>query len=209
MLHLIYDTETTGLPLDYKAHVHDVDNWPRVVQLAWTIVDDDFDSLCSRNHIMYPMGYEIPEASTEIHGITTAVAVEEGISVPIALAEFALAMDIADIQVGHNVNFDRKNLGAEFIRIGADSVYESAKVMARCCTMFKSTKLCGLRNSKGGMKWPTLQELHFHLFNEEFNDAHDAMADVEATVACYKRLVELGEIDPEMLIAENAAKWHV
>jgi DNA polymerase III epsilon subunit-like protein len=205
MLHLIFDTETTGLPKDYKAHVHDVENWPRVVQLAWTLLDDDFVSLTSRNHILFGV-YDIPDAAAEIHGITTARAEAEGVPADIALTEFAMAQEIADIQVGHNVNFDRKNLGAEFIRSNMDHVYEEGKVMARCCTMFKSTKLCALRNSRGGMKWPTLQELYFHLFDHEFDGAHDALADVMATSKCYQQLIELSIVDPEMIVAETRAK---
>jgi len=208
MLHLIYDTETTGLPLDYKAHVHDVDNWPRVVQLAWILLSDEggLKVLAGRDHIIFPMGYEIPEASTEIHGITNEIAIKEGQPLGIVLSEFAIAQEIADIQVGHNVNFDRKNLGAEFIRQGADHVYEAGKIMPRYCTMFSTTKLCGLRNARNGMKWPTLQELYFHLFNEEFSGEHDAMVDVMATRNCYEQLLKLGHLDPEMIIAETKAK---
>ena len=32
---LIFDTETTGLPLDKNAPLTNFDNWPRVVQIAW------------------------------------------------------------------------------------------------------------------------------------------------------------------------------
>ena len=197
MIHLIYDTETNGLPIDYKAHVHEVDNWPRIVQLAWVLVDDDFETLTCRNHIIKPWfdvlnnrnEWEIPADCAEIHGITTERAINEGIDIKFALAELAVIQDVADVQVGHNVNFDRKNIGAEFIRAGMEDAYEFAKTMARYCTMFKSTKLCGLRNKRGGLKWPTLQELHFKLFLEEFEGAHDAMADVEATRKCYKSLM--------------------
>lgn len=31
---LIFDTETTGLPADYKAPLTNFENWPRLVQLA-------------------------------------------------------------------------------------------------------------------------------------------------------------------------------
>ena len=36
---LIFDTETTGLPRDYNAALTDLDNWPRMVQIAWQLHD--------------------------------------------------------------------------------------------------------------------------------------------------------------------------
>ena len=34
-----FDTETTGLPKEYDAPYTDIDNWPRLVQLAWIVYD--------------------------------------------------------------------------------------------------------------------------------------------------------------------------
>lgn len=33
-MYLFFDTETTGLPKNWKAPVSDLNNWPRLVQLA-------------------------------------------------------------------------------------------------------------------------------------------------------------------------------
>ena len=38
---LIFDTETTGLPLDKNAPLTNFDNWPRMVQIAWQIHDEE------------------------------------------------------------------------------------------------------------------------------------------------------------------------
>ena len=38
-MYLIFDTETTGLPNNWKAPLTDFDNWPRLVQLAWQLHD--------------------------------------------------------------------------------------------------------------------------------------------------------------------------
>ncbi len=37
---LVFDTETTGLPRDWNAPKSDFSNWPRVVQLAWQLYDE-------------------------------------------------------------------------------------------------------------------------------------------------------------------------
>ena len=38
---LIFDTETTGLPRNFKEPISDVDNWPMVIQLAWQLHYED------------------------------------------------------------------------------------------------------------------------------------------------------------------------
>ena len=192
---LIYDTETTGLPKDYKAHVHDLDNWPRLVQLAWIVTDNDGKTLTYRNHII-KTSVPIPTAASDIHGITDEISQSQGIDIIRALVEFRVAAQICDVHAGHNVNFDRKIVGAEFIRYGMEEAYEHMKTSTRICTMIKSTKAVGLRNPGNNRpKWPKLQELYFFLFGENFEDAHDAMADVSATAKCLFELFNRGIID--------------
>jgi hypothetical protein len=43
-----------------------------------------------------------------------------------------------------------------------------------------------------GYKWPKLSELHYALFGKGFVEAHNAAADINATVKCFWRLKELG-----------------
>ena len=38
-MYLFFDTETTGLPKNWKASVTDLNNWPRLVQLAYLFYD--------------------------------------------------------------------------------------------------------------------------------------------------------------------------
>ena len=39
-MYLIFDTETTGLPHNKTAPITDLDNWPRLVQIAWQLHSD-------------------------------------------------------------------------------------------------------------------------------------------------------------------------
>ena len=48
--------------------------------------------------------------------------------------------------------------------------------------------LTGGRGRK--FKLPTLMELYKHLFNQEFDSAHNASADVEATALCLFKLLK-------------------
>ena len=58
---LIFDTETTGLPKNYKAPLTDFANWPRLVQLAWQCHDHAGKFLFAKNHVVKPVGFTIPD----------------------------------------------------------------------------------------------------------------------------------------------------
>ena len=51
-MYLIFDTETTGLPQNWKAPLTDFDNWPRCVQLAWQLHDKKGKLLDVKNYII-------------------------------------------------------------------------------------------------------------------------------------------------------------
>ena len=77
-MYLFFDTETTGLPKRWNAPVTDLENWPRLVQLAWIMYDDRGNMLESRDVIVKPEGFTIPPEASRVHGITTLVAREKG-----------------------------------------------------------------------------------------------------------------------------------
>ena len=60
-MYLFFDTETTGLPANWKAPVTDVDNWPRVTQLAWQVYDEDGKLIRERCELIKPDGWVIPD----------------------------------------------------------------------------------------------------------------------------------------------------
>ncbi len=186
-MYLFFDTETTGLPLKWNAPVTDTANWPRLVQLAWVMCDNQGGILESRSVIIRPEGFVIPPEVSRLHGITTAMALEKGIPLETVLTEFSGKIDTADVLVGHNINFDKCILGAEFERL---RMMTSLFLKPCCCTMKGSVNYCKLPG-KNGFKPPKLVELHRILFGKSFDDAHNAMADVEATVRCFWKLKEL------------------
>ncbi|MEQ1573576.1 MAG: 3'-5' exonuclease, partial [Vicinamibacterales bacterium] len=105
-MYLFFDTETTGLPRDWKAPVSDLDNWPRLVELAWRLYDNSGNSVESRTAIVRPEGFVIPADAAAVHGITTARALVEGVGLEPLLVDFARAVDRSRALVAHNVAFD-------------------------------------------------------------------------------------------------------
>lgn len=189
-MYLFFDTETTGVPFDYKAPASDVGNWPRLVQLAWVLTDEDGAELDSACDIIKPEGFFIPEDSSDIHGISHRKAIVSGIGLRAAIDRFASQFSKASTLVAHNVMFDVKVIGAEQIRLGLENTVEKTR---RQCTMQLSANWCGIRGPYGN-KWPTLIELHRKLFNEGIDGSHDAQVDVRACARCYFRLQEIGII---------------
>jgi len=191
---LFFDTETTGLPTSWSAPASEFPCWPRLVQLGWILACEDGSILHQGNMIVKPDGFEIPEQASRVHGITTDVAEKTGKPLTHALGLFMLDMAKADAIVGHNVNFDKKVVGAELYRACFDPVAEVLRGMMTFDTMTQSTDYCGIRDSRGRVKWPKLVELYQFLFGKDFENAHDAMADITATKECYFELVNRGVI---------------
>ncbi len=183
-MYLIFDTETTGLPRNYKAPLSDFNNWPRVVQLAWLSYQENGQLVESKSVIIKPEGFTIPAAAVKVHGISTERALSEGISLSEALTSFAGAIEGAKFLVAHNIEFDVNILGAEFLRT---QIPNKLFAIPHLCTMKKATNFCQLPGNYG-FKWPSLNELHLKLFNSEFEEAHNARLDVQACAKCFFEL---------------------
>lgn len=189
-MYLFFDTETTGLPRNYKASVFDLTNWPRLVQIAWILQDENGNTLSSRSHIIKPKGFSIPVESSDIHKITTERAHQEGTDLRMVLTDFAIGISKCQYMVAHNVSFDEKIVGAEFLRNSMSNTITTKKLL---CTMENSKNHCAI-NGQYGYKWPKLNELHYKLFNCNFDGAHDATADINATKKCFWEMRRLGLI---------------
>ncbi len=194
---IIFDTETTGLPRNYKAPLSDSENWPRLVQLAWQIHDEKGQLLEAGDYIVKPEGFTIPYSATKVHGITDEKAAEEGVELTWLLKQFNKALSKASFIVGHNIEFDRNITGAEYYRTDLETPLLE---MEQVDTMDSSIQFCALPGGKGGgYKRPNLTELHLTLFEERFDEAHNATADVEATARCFLELLRRNVITPDQV----------
>lgn len=187
-MYLFFDTETTGLPKNWKAPVADVDNWPRLVQIAWLFFDKEGDQIASGDYIVRPEGFMIPPESSSIHGVSTERALEEGVPIRDVLQKFHEAISPAEFLVAHNIRFDEKIVGAEFLRLGTENILEQK---SKICTMEKATNFCAIEGPYG-YKWPKLSELHQKLFGKDFDEAHDAAVDIRATATCFWEMKRRG-----------------
>jgi DNA polymerase-3 subunit epsilon len=211
---MFFDTETNGKPANYKAPMTQVDNWPRVIQLAWSLTNLENTELTWGNYLIKPDGWEIPCEATHgkdaefwiKHGFDTLKSLEFGVPIHDACYGFIADLQSCDVLVAHNMAFDYNVLGAEMVRLGL----RSDRVPARICTMEQTTNFCkipyaGRRDTrpwvKQSYKWPKLEELHRKLFGKDFDNAHDAGGDVSALRSCFFELVRRKVITLDQLTA--------
>jgi DNA polymerase-3 subunit epsilon len=191
---LFFDTETTGLPKDWKAPVEKLDNWPRLVQIAWQVYNIEGDLLEEHEYIIKPVGFIIPAEASAVHKITTEKALEKGVDLLTILKVFSSSVKSCGLLVAHNYSYDYNIMGSELLRNGLENTLKNKE---HICTQKASTDFCKISTPKG-YKWPKLEELYDRLFNETFN-AHDALDDIRATSRCFWELVSLEIIIHEYL----------
>ena len=146
---LVFDTETTGLPerrhasfVKQKEHerslLKDISLWsnsiekyPSIIQLAYILYDTDnpSDSKIYNKYIDIPETIQISEESHKIHHISKekikSMDMFSKAYIKDSLKEFMRDFAEADVVVGHNVDFDRRMIIAEFLRLFADSDTDS------------------------------------------------------------------------------------
>ena len=187
-MYIVFDTETTGLPKNWNLPYTDTDNWPRCIQIAWQLHDDKGQLIEAKDFLIRPDGFDIPYDSERIHGISTLLAEKEGVSLRDMLEEFNKDLEKSEFIVGQNVGFDINVMGSEFVRLKMETPMHDMPILDTCTET--TAELCRIPGGRGGrFKLPTLTELHKHLFDVPFGEAHNATADVEATARSFFELL--------------------
>lgn len=190
MLYLFFDTETTGL-IDRKLSLEH-ESQPRIIQLA-AILKHEKKSICKINLNLKHDNLIIPEKITELTGITQKDH-DNGVPAKEALHIFSAMRDISDARVGHNISFDKTMIAREELALGIERKKYHGQDF---CTMQMSRPICKMpptdkMTAAGieGYKSPKLQEAYLHFFGKEFENAHNALADVEACANLFFHIKE-------------------
>lgn len=184
---IVFDTETTGFPSSSLP----LEQQPYVCQFAAIVYQFDFgtgelNEIFREDQLIKPL-IEIPHDSTMIHGISNEMVVNAP-----TFKEYAPRLQEifgrCDMAVAHNIAFDREVISNEFLRNGFPSEFLPTETFD---TMLSTKDLCRLPGRLAGTyKSPKLAELHTFLFNEMFDNAHNAMNDVIATGRCLDELIK-------------------
>ena len=204
---LVFDTETTDLPPDGVRNVNlkTINKWPHIVQFSYVLYNDETNRLLKTfdRIVKLPENVVMSKSNIAIHGITNERMKEKGVSLLTFLDEFMIDFVNADKIICHHRDFDIKMVMVEILRkityeltyFHAECYQEYFDLLNSCnkyvCTMRETVDLCAIEriNSRGPyLKFPSLSELHFKLYNIVPHNLHNSLYDVLVCLRCYCQL---------------------
>lgn len=197
---LFFDTETNGLPLVRNSS--DINNWPKIVQIAWQIWEFTGASGASgdvTSHKVSAQSFLVKpepdivwnEGSYAIHKISKERALSEGSSALDVFTAFADALKSVKVVCAHNLAFDKPVVLAELQRRSIDIRLWPTIEYCTCINTKELLKLPARFAKPWDMyKLPKLIELYTFLYSPAMSfEFHTAAGDVECLVQCFKELV--------------------
>lgn len=203
MKYVVFDTETSGLPICAGYGL-----WPdptdtprydraRLLELAWVELDENFNETARHAFLVSPPeGVDLEShGGMAFNGITRAELVAEGRPLGEVLDLFGEAIGPCNagpselgptrpVLVAHNIGFDVGVVAAEMVRTGRP--WQSFVALPKVCTMEQGKPLTRIQRF-GGWKDPKLSELCTH-FGVTLEGAHRALNDVLACAECFRRI---------------------
>lgn len=214
---LFLDTETQSLPLFDQPSEHP--DQPHVVQLGAMLIDlDTRKELATLDLIIRPDGWTIPDQVAAVHGITTEMARDLGVSEVVAvdalLSMWRPAPGNERLWIAHNSPFDQRIIRIAIKRFfdqrepGAATPLSDVWKAARCeCTQRLATPILKLpptakmRAAKRfHHKSANLGEAYQHFTGKPLEGAHNALVDVRACAAVYFA-IKAGQTEAEAVAA--------
>ncbi len=192
--YLVFDTETTGFQPARHVSIKSSSHWPYILQIAWSVLDENFNTLISKNYYTTYNGV-IPVEASRVNKITKAILKEKGVDTLIVLQEFLSFALSSEHLVAHNINFDFRIIQAELYRNGFGEPLVNAETI---CTMEASKTWVNASNINGGLKYPKLSELYAKCFGESdsLTGMHNALNDVNVTAMCFSYMVKNEILSP-------------
>ena len=191
---IIFDTETNGL----RSKVD-------ILQIAYYIVDHDNNIIGTPVSSYIKFRKNDPNGDAyKINGITEELLNRDGIEFETVIGQFLIDLDDCDEVIGHNISFDVKMINGNIKKYQIplfdknnkkiENVFADKKIV---CTQKLYGEFLKPIDDEIKKKLPKekptskkLVSMHFNFFNTEIVNAHDALADVNATFECYKILTE-------------------
>lgn len=184
---IIYDTETTGLPI--WGNPSEGDDQPHLTDLCGILFSKEGEVIDSMEALIKPDGWVIPQDVEELTGLSTDFITINGMPEREALALFGRLNKQADVRVAHNVTFDERIMRIGISRYFGKAVADRFKEKPLYCTANSTKNIVKcpptekMLNSrfKNTFKTPNMQEaLSFFCPGEVIGQAHRARPDAEA-----------------------------
>jgi DNA polymerase III subunit epsilon len=180
----ILDTETTGL---IENRLRKLERQSEVIEYYGCLADLDTGKVVSEFETLIKPKTKISDKKvkgektiSDITGITNDMLATAPIFADVA-EQIRQHIEAAPLVLAHNAAFDREMLDIEMERCGKSIFWPHV-----LCTIEQTMHLKGFRLS--------LTNLHKHLFDEDFPEAHRAKSDVMALLRCCVELRKQGAI---------------
>ena len=190
----VFDTETNGLPKSWGTSNRGWhQQWPNPVQISWLIYDTNQNKIITKEDHLILLDELLDQDAVNIHGITKERMLEEGTSLRIVLRQFRKDIESSDIIIAHNINFDYHIITRSCIEENIPDIMTSSTLKDKqlYCTMKEGTAICNIMQQhkytgRTRVKYPKLQELNSHLFNDQLdhNCLHNSLYDILVTLRC-------------------------
>jgi DNA polymerase III epsilon subunit-like protein len=185
----VFDTETSGLYVPLKDR-YKLPNYKylnnynscRILSISWILAQGK-KQLSSSYFLVKPDGFHISEESIKVHGITKEVAMK-GYDRSYVFNALYKDLQEADILVAHNLDFDLNTLSSELYRYRQNATLNTLQSKPRFCTMKEGKVLMK------SLKFPKLEALYSFLYNEQLENAHNALYDAQYCYSCYLGIQE-------------------
>lgn len=211
---LVFDTETTGLPVYPTGRkIKYLDNnsllfWPKIIQLSYVVYDTEKQKveIIKDDIIKLSEDVLISEESQKLHGITKLISQEKGICINSVILEFMKHFQTSDKIVGHNIKFDLDMVRSELMRLYNNNQENNSQMYHNYlkslinnnnkyhCTQCANTEYCNIEAFREDgtkyVKWPKLSELYNKVFEKRLNEfkLHNSMIDVWVCTRCYLKI---------------------
>jgi len=188
---LFFDTETSDLLKKGKPNSHP--DQPHMAQLAFILYDEKTKiEINSGKFYIKPEGWKMGYYASQVNGLTDEFLESNGLPLKQVVTLFNSCLKLADSVVAHNLEFDLNILEIAGIRSKTKIKWPAKQL----CTMKASTHICQLpMKNRKKFKFPKLKEAYHYFFNVEFDNAHDAMADIRATKDIFHKLRQLETVN--------------
>ena len=165
----------------------------RLVSIGYKVCTTDGDTLTTKYFVVKPRDFIIDDDSeaTKINGITGEIA-SKGVDIDEVFKSLESDLNDVKLLVAHNVLFDKSIVCSELYRYNNLDLCQRFASIPTYCTCLMGNDITKIKpRGWKSYKVPKLSELYEFLFNEKFDNAHNAEADVNACARCYFKMIHI------------------
>lgn len=191
-MYLLFQTSTAGPSVQGYEPITNTAAWPRIICIAWSILDDSFNTIAQNYYLVKPQqSWTVDQTRHMQSPITYSKALLYGVDLWYALGQFlAVARDTRLTLVAHNAMREKKIIGAELFRLGlkVNLIYRDLINRRDICTEREAAIYANMQQLRSGER-PSLPALYRHFFQSDIaNIGEHPLELLRAHEECWQQL---------------------